>query len=178
MLIRSSSPSFKNNLTVLIVLLTAVVVLPACTGLGGRDEDKSNEFDTAVTLIAATNKDTYAQAESITVTATVVLIDMDGNKISLDRGGDTPLARYQIVVLDEQGEIVLQTPEGWRLVAAGRHHMSYSVDQDSPEQESFRIDTWFDLSQPGKYTLILTRPAWIPQAIMLTSNPVTFTRLP
>jgi hypothetical protein len=173
-----SSPNFKKNIAVLVVLLTSVVMISACVGLGGRDEDNSNEFDTAVALIAATNKDTYTQTESITVTATVVVMDEDGNKISLDRGGQTPLARYQIVVLNEQGEPVPQTTEGWRLVAAGRHHMSYPVDQDNPDHESFRIDTWFDLSRSGKYTLILNRPAWIPEAINLTSNPAVFTRLP
>ncbi|CAG0937321.1 hypothetical protein TFLX_06246 [Thermoflexales bacterium] len=136
------------------------------------------EFDTPVALIAATNKDTYTQTEPITVTATVVVIDRDGDKISLDHGDDTPLARYEIVVLNEQGELVSPTPEGFRLIAAGRHHILGEIDQDNPAREAFRIDTWFDLSKPGQYTLILTRPAWIPKAIMLTSNPVTFTRLP
>jgi hypothetical protein len=178
LLIRSSSPHFKKNIAVLIVLLTFIVMLSACAALGDRDEDKSNEFDTAVVLIAATNKDTYTQAEPITITATVVVINMDGGKISLDRGGDTPLARYEIVVLNEQGELVPHTSEGIRLMAAGSHHMLSEIDQHNPAHEAFRIDTWFDLSQPGKHTLILTRPAWIPKAIMLTSNPVTFTRLP
>lgn len=82
------------------------------------------------------------------------------------------------MVLDELGELVPQTAEGYGLVATGRHHMSYPVDQDSPDQESFRVDTWFELSNPGEYTLVLARPAWIPKAIILTSNPVTFTRLP
>jgi hypothetical protein len=178
LLTRSSSPSFKKNLAVLIVLLTSIVVFPACTGLGDRDEDKSNEFDTAVTLIAATNKDTYSQTEPITITATVIVLRRDGATVSLDRGGGTPLARYQIAILDEQGKPVSPTPEELRLESARRHHMQYPVDQDNPDRESFRVDTWFDLSKPGKYILVLNRPAWIPKAINLTSNPVSFTRLP
>jgi hypothetical protein len=178
MLIRPFPVSFTKNRTVLAVLLTFVSMISACASLGDQDADKSREFDTAVTLIAATNKDTYAQTEFITVTASVVVLDMDDNKVSLDRGGDTPLARYQIVVFDEQGKLVPQTPEGFGRVAVGRHHLQYPIDQDSPDHEAFRIDTWFELSKPGKYTLILMRPAWIPEALNLISNPVTFTRLP
>ena len=156
MLIHCFLTSFKRNRVVLIALLTFVSVISACTSVGDRNNGESKEFDTAVTLIAATNRDTYSQTDPITVTATVIVLDIDGNKITLDRGGDTPLARYQMVVLDKQGELVPQTAEGFRLVAAGRHHMSYPVDQNSPDQESFRVDTWFDLSRPGTYTLVLS----------------------
>jgi len=178
MLIRSSLVSFKRNRAVQVVLLIFAVMLSACTSLGDQSNGESEKFDIPVALIAATNKDTYSQTEFITATATVVVLDVDGRKITLDQGGNTPLARYHIVVLDEQGKIVPQTLVGYRLEAAGRHHLQYPIDQDNPDQESFRIDTWFDLSKPGKYTLILTRPAWLPKATNLTSNPVTFTRLP
>ena len=72
------------------------------------------------------------------------------------------------------------TDEGRRHSGAGSSSIGgIVVDQSGPRMQSFRIDEWFDFSNSGFYTLILTRTVYVSGAPdEITGNPVTIHIVP
>jgi len=140
------------------------------------------------------DKDLYAQGDPITVTATTMAYDIrtpGAENISDSHFSPVYSSRtFEFVLVDGQGQAVHMTEEGDRLRPVGASRLVVRLDRDSPHLESFRIDTWFELSEPGTYTLTLKQYMGYPKTvgktpeetemgeIEIVGNPVTFTRLP
>lgn len=119
----------------------------------------------------------FIVGEPITITATVLVFGEGGLVLNTHRNA---LRDYTITIVDRQGQSVPATDEGRRNSEAGSSSIGgIVVDQNGPRMQSFRIDKWFDLSNPGYYTLSLTRTVYVsgtPEEI--TGNPVTIHIVP
>jgi hypothetical protein len=149
-----------------VVSVLLIVATVACTSVEEQSE---------VILAVEMNSPSYAQNSPITVTATVLVLD--DSEVGIAYGN--PLRDFDFALVDEQSRILKLTEEAAILGGARAPRISHTVTQDNPWQQSFRIDTWFELSSPGTYTLTLKRYAWTPSATLeLEGDPATFTRLP
>lgn len=136
-------------------------------------------------LIAISDNNVYSQDKPITITVTTVpLIE----EVTLDMARPGPTSRYEIIVFDREGQRASLTDKGWD-EAANVHHFMITLNQDKIEQESFQLDTLFNLSKPSEYTLIVKRDVWLDNVnsnsgaevtdiVEVVSNPITFVRLP
>jgi hypothetical protein len=176
------------------------IALTACRdGKGQRFEypiracDADEEHD-CVGLVVELDSDLYAQGDPIIVTATTVSYDIrvpGAENISDARFSPEYSSRlFEFVLVDGQGQAVPMSEEGNRLRLGSTSRLVVTLDRGSPHPESFRIDSWFELSEPGTYTLTLKQYRLFPKTfgetpeetemgqIEIVGNPVTFTRLP
>lgn len=139
--------------------------IKACEGSDKHD---------CVDLVVELDSDLYAQGAPITVTATILVLD-DG-EVTITFGN--PLRDFEFVFDNDRNENVSLTEEGIRIRYARFARIQDTFDRDTQWQRSFRIDEWFELSEPDTYTLTLKREVWTDEAVEVIGNPVTFTRLP
>ncbi|HNT78424.1 MAG TPA: hypothetical protein PKH77_25715 [Anaerolineae bacterium] len=77
------------------------------------------------------------------------------------------------------------TEDGITTMGARTSFLEQGIYPDQPFQEVFRIDTWFELSEPGTYTLTVQKRLEIHDKetnefgyVEIVGEPVVFTRLP
>jgi hypothetical protein len=132
---------------------------------------------------AATNKHFYVPGEPITVTATMLVLN-DEARVGVTRDRRSNLS-FELDIVDERGQPVQRTEAGIAVLNIKPDLTSVIVSSDKPFQESYRIDTWFELSEPGVYTLtVRNTTVRVSQAgtmigfAEVIGDPVVFTRLP
>jgi hypothetical protein len=177
-LIRYIASVFGVNTFLLLTLL--MVVITSCHKQVSQREPMAVTCEACV-VQAVTNSNSYAQGEPITVTATVSVLNdtnvgFDYNRRSIN---------FELRVIDEQGQAVSMTKSGTNALGSFRNSYipSWGISPDKPFQEVFRIDTWFELSEPGTYTLTVKKRLRVGEAtefgyVEVIGNPVSFTRLP
>lgn len=130
---------------------------------------------------ATTNNDNYTQGEPIIITATISVLD--DTDVGFSRYN--PHLNFELYITDAQGEIVQMTEDGITTMGARTSFLEQGIYPDQPFQEVFRIDTWFELSEPGTYTLTVQKRLEIHDKetnefgyVEIVGEPVVFTRLP
>jgi hypothetical protein len=141
---------------------------------GKKPEATLVNWGDLVELCAVLNNNTYQQDEAITVTATVS-VHTDVHLLS-SLWCDT-LSNWEIKLVNEQNQPVPPTRTGGGGTGC---RLPLDITYDQPFEETFQLDTYFELSAPGTYTLTMAKYAstWESEAIKVTSKPVSFTRLP
>ncbi len=112
----------------------------------------------------------FELGEPITVTTAVLVLGPG----QMGVGATFPPRDFDMEIVDQHGHSVPLTEEGERLFARSVLSLKgYVIDQNTPFLTTFRIDEWFDLSQPGTYTMTLTRVRQGPPS-EITGNSVVF----
>jgi hypothetical protein len=136
------------------------------------------DYGSCIEIQVATNDNVYERDQPITVTAKLVVLN--DVRVSIARNRRSSL-NFELDIVDGRGKAIQRTEEGMAMLNIKPALVDTVVSLDQPFQESFRIDKWFDLSQPDTYTLTVKQVVrfWEPaEVIEAVGNPVIFTRLP
>ncbi len=181
---KEESAQSKSRTGNVILVITAIFLTTLMTTCGSGETQNENKSGTApvscngcANLQIVLDKQSYAQNEPITVTAIVSVLN-DAHLTSPYYA--SPMKNFRVSLVDEWGQSVPLTEKGSTEKWGPSFRMPMSITRDHPFEETFRIDNWFELSEPGTYTLTVTKNVrnWTPVIIKVIGNPIVFTRLP
>lgn len=173
---------YRVGVGVIIVVLGGVMLvatMAACSSGEAHNRDNPKvtpvQCDHCADLLVSVNKPFYAQGEPVTVTAMISV----HNDIRLDTSDwcDT-LSNYETTLVDEQGQDVPWTGVGGTGVGC---RFYAEISRNHPFTESFQLNKYFVLSEPGTYTLTMKKyvGTWgSEESFALIAKPVVFTRKP
>jgi len=170
--------SRQQSASILLLVSISSIINAACSDTKGLSTFSPDRVEaTQFALVAETDQHIYSQGVPILVTTTLLVLSEGEATIVYESYGN-PMAEYSYTLVDEQGQSVPLTDEGRRYQSAKRSHMASVVQQDQPWRRTFQIDAFFELSQPGTYTLTLAQDVWTSEQIEVIGKPVTFIRTP
>jgi hypothetical protein len=184
---REMSASYRWKIATVAGVFGSVLLVVAMTTCSSEEMRAISSASTSPSLglddymvQATTNRRFYAQEEPITVTACISVLH--NTRVSVTRNRRSDL-NFELNIVNEQSETVRWTEEGIAVLNIKPSSWEVIVSPGNPFQESFRIDTWFELSKPGTYTLTVRKSVWARVGetygfVEAIGGPVIFTRLP
>jgi len=171
-----SIPETSVTLLAFAWILLSIVVT-ACGGTQDRNKAKVTPASCGgcADLWISVDKRFYTQGEPVTVTTMISV--HDDTRLGASDWCDI-LSNYEIDLINEQGQAVSWTGVGG--AGAGCRFFA-EISRNHPFTESFQLNQYFRLSEPGTYTLTMQKYVWISgteRSFALTAGPVVFARLP